>query len=138
MPVQRPMLHGHPSGLTVSPSCVFPMNHADLAVRAVRISPEEAHDIGMPKDFVKISEKHGGGYPVHVEGFHHLHCLVSRHTYTRSNHMLTSQNLLRQTNYYNYEHYRDLGQGAFKNDEFIVKRHVSKYLTPLQLIRMGC
>ncbi|OJJ86271.1 oxidase ustYa family protein [Aspergillus glaucus CBS 516.65] len=77
--------------------------------RAVRISPEEARDIGMPKDFVKISEKHGGGYPVHVEGFHHLHCL----------------NLLRQTNYYNYEHYRDLGQGAFKNDEFIVKRHVS-------------
>lgn len=45
--------------------------------------------------------------------------------------MLTSQNLLRQTNYYNYEHYRNLGQGAFKNDEFIVKRHVSKYIIPI-------
>lgn len=102
-------------------------NHTNLAVRAVRITPQEAHDIGMPKDFVKINEKYGGGYPVHVEGFHHLHCLVSHRIYAgSSNNTLTCQNLLRQTNYYNYEHYRDLGQGAFKNDEFIVKRHVSK------------
>lgn len=37
------------------------------------------------------------------------------------------QNLLRQTLHYNYDHYRDLGTGAFKNNEFVVKRHVSKY-----------
>lgn len=37
------------------------------------------------------------------------------------------QNVLRQTLYYNYEHYRDLGTGTFKNEEFIVKTHVSKY-----------
>ena len=40
--------------------------------------------------------------------------------------ILTPENLLRQTLHYNYDYYRDLGQGAFKNDEYIVKRHVSE------------
>lgn len=48
-----------------------------LVVRAVRISPEDAHKAGFSPDHVKINEKHGGGFPASIEGFHHLHCLVS-------------------------------------------------------------
>lgn len=44
----------------------------------MRISSEDARKAGIPHDYVKIQEKYGGGYPVSVEGFHHLHCLVSQ------------------------------------------------------------
>lgn len=71
---------------------------------------------GLAPDQVKINQKYGGGYPANVEGLHHLHCL----------------NLLRQGLWYNYEYYHDLGQGAFKNEEFIVKYHVSHCLDILR------
>lgn len=82
-----------------------------MADRAVRVSPEDARKAGISHDHVKINQKYGGGFPVNVEGLHHLHCL----------------NLLRKALYYNYDYYRDLGEGAFRNDEYIVKRHVCKY-----------
>lgn len=44
--------------------------------RSIRVPPEEAQRSGLAHDQVKISEKHGGGYPANVEGLHHLHCLV--------------------------------------------------------------
>jgi hypothetical protein len=37
---------------------------------------EEAGKSGLASDQVKIREDYGGGYPAHVEGLHHLHCLV--------------------------------------------------------------
>ncbi|RHZ56930.1 hypothetical protein CDV55_101223 [Aspergillus turcosus] len=80
--------------------------------RSLRVPAEEAEKSGLARDQVKINQKYGGGYPANVEGFHHLHCL----------------NLLRQTLYYNYDYYHKLGQGAFKNDDFIVRRHVSHCL----------
>lgn len=71
------MLHGFPSGLTVSS---FPVIFLFLILtrtdRAVRISPEDAEKAGIAHDQVKINQKHGGGFPANIEGFHHLHCLV--------------------------------------------------------------
>lgn len=84
--------------------------------RSIRVPAEEAQRSGLAKDQVKISEKYGGGYPANVEGLHHLHCL----------------NLLRQSLYYNYDYYHKQGHGAFKNDDFIVRRHVSHCLDILR------
>ncbi len=80
--------------------------------RALIVPSSLAQRSGLAADQVKINRKYGGGYPANVEGLHHLHCL----------------NLLRQSLWYNYEYYHDLGDGAFKNDEHIVKFHVSHCL----------
>ncbi|KAL4912982.1 tat pathway signal sequence [Aspergillus aurantiobrunneus] len=80
--------------------------------RPIRVPVDEAAKSGIGPDQVQIRAKYGGGYPANVEGLHHLHCL----------------NLLRQSLYYNYEYYRAQGVGAFKNGDFIVRRHVSHCL----------
>lgn len=80
--------------------------------RSLRVPAEEAQKSGLAPDQVKINEKYGGGYPANVEGLHHLHCL----------------NLLRQSLYYNYDYYHEQGQGAFVNEDYIVRRHVSHCL----------
>lgn len=77
--------------------------------RAVKVPKEQAAAAGLTSDHIQIREKYGGGYPANVEGLHHLHCL----------------NLLRQTSKYNFDYYKALGQGAFKNDDHIVKLHVT-------------
>jgi len=76
-----------------------------------------------------VSEKYGGGFPANVEGLHHLHCLVRIHFCIKNLSELTSmyQNLLRQALYYNFDYYHTLGQGAFKNDDTILRFHVSRY-----------
>ncbi|KAL1638841.1 hypothetical protein SLS58_008546 [Diplodia intermedia] len=76
--------------------------------RSVAIPADKAEKAGIAKDQVKISEKYGGGYPANVEGLHHLHCL----------------NLLRQSLYYNYDHYHSAGKGAFSNADHIVRKHL--------------
>lgn len=45
-------------------------------VRSIRVSESESERAGLSHDNVKINPKYGGGYPVQVEGFHQLHCLV--------------------------------------------------------------
>ncbi|KAK5139989.1 hypothetical protein LTR04_003219 [Oleoguttula sp. CCFEE 6159] len=57
---------------------------------------------------VDLSEKYGGGFPANVEGLHHLHCL----------------NLLRQSLYYNFDYYHKRGEGAFVNNDAILRLHV--------------
>ncbi|KAF2104698.1 hypothetical protein NA57DRAFT_70906 [Rhizodiscina lignyota] len=84
--------------------------------RAAHIPKEHASNFGLTKDHVKIKEKYGGGFPANVEGMHHLHCL----------------NLVRQALYYNVDYYREKGQGAFKNKEYVVKVHVSHCLDILR------
>ncbi|CAG8886326.1 unnamed protein product [Penicillium egyptiacum] len=76
--------------------------------RGVRIPPEDAEQSGLATDQVKINSKYGGGFPANVEGLHHLHCL----------------NLLRQSLYYNYDYYHAEGEGAFTNNDYIVRHHV--------------
>ena len=63
---------------------------------------------GLESRHVQRSAKYGGGYVVNVEGMHHLHCL----------------NLLRQALYYNYDYYKALGKGAFKNEGDVLRLHV--------------
>ncbi|KAL4981978.1 hypothetical protein BDW68DRAFT_182986 [Aspergillus falconensis] len=84
--------------------------------RPIRVHVEDAAKSGIAPDQVQISEAYGGGYPANVEGFHHLHCL----------------NLLRQSLYYNYDYYRSKGDGAFRNEDFIVRKHVSHCLDILR------
>jgi hypothetical protein len=60
---------------------------------------------------VQRSEKYGGGFVVNVEGMHHLHCL----------------NLLRKSLYFNYPRYKKMKMHAFKNDDEILRLHVSTY-----------
>lgn len=84
--------------------------------RSLRVSASLASKSGLSSSQVQISPKYGRGYPANVEGLHHLHCL----------------NLLRQSLWYNYEYYHALGHGAFKNEEFIVKKHVSHCLDILR------
>ncbi|RDW75716.1 hypothetical protein BP5796_06537 [Coleophoma crateriformis] len=80
--------------------------------RAAIVPSHLAAKSGLSSSHVQISEEFGGGFPANVEGLHHLHCL----------------NLLRRSLYYNYDYYHDLGVGAFKNDDGIVRYHVSHCL----------
>ena len=86
----------------------------DLGVnyRAVTVPESEAKAAGLTDDHIRINARYGGGLPANVEGLHHLHCL----------------NLLRQTSKYNFDYYKTLGEGAFKNDDMIVKLHVTHCL----------
>ncbi|KAJ5587751.1 uncharacterized protein N7459_003516 [Penicillium hispanicum] len=84
--------------------------------RSVRVAPEDAEESNLAADQVKINQKYGGGFPANVEGLHHLHCL----------------NLLRQSLYYNYDYYHAQGDGAFSNNDYIVRRHVSHCLDVLR------
>ncbi|KIW03546.1 uncharacterized protein PV09_05307 [Verruconis gallopava] len=84
--------------------------------RALRVPAEESDPSGLSSEQVKINSKYGGGYPANVEGLHHLHCL----------------NLLRQALYFNFEYYHALGEGAFKNDDQILKSHITHCLDILR------
>ncbi|KAL2826724.1 hypothetical protein BJY01DRAFT_262277 [Aspergillus pseudoustus] len=84
--------------------------------RAIRVSAHAALRSGIALDQVQIRERYGGGYPANIEGLHHLHCL----------------NLLRQSLYYNYAYYHSQGKGAFKNEDSIVRKHVSHCLDILR------
>lgn len=79
--------------------------------RALAVPEAEALKSGIEQDQVRIRAKYGGGYPANVEGLHHLHCL----------------NLMRQSLKYNFDYYKAQGKGAFKNEDHIVKVHISKY-----------
>ena len=76
--------------------------------RSVVVPDNQAVESGLLPDQVKINSKYGGGYPANVEGLHQLHCL----------------NLLRKSLYFNYDYYKALGEGAWQNDDAIVKYHV--------------
>ncbi|KAF2159758.1 hypothetical protein M409DRAFT_37860 [Zasmidium cellare ATCC 36951] len=80
--------------------------------RSVLIPAEIGKRVGLAPDQVQVNEKYGGGFPANVEGLHQLHCL----------------NLLRQGLYYNIDYYREKGEGAFKNKDHILKKHVSHCL----------
>ncbi|KAF2431302.1 hypothetical protein EJ08DRAFT_713446 [Tothia fuscella] len=80
--------------------------------RAIAVPSDQASRSGFAQDQVKISEKYGGGFPANVEGLHHLHCL----------------NLLRKSLYYNFDYYHAQGEGAFKNNDVILKNHITHCL----------
>lgn len=97
--------------------------------RPLRVPPEAAEEAGIAHDQVKINDKYGGGYIANLEGLHHLHCLVSSSSILLVHIIIeTSQNLLRKSLYYNYDYYHAKGEGAFVNEDYIVRKHVCKWL----------
>lgn len=75
------------------------------------IVPErDAHRYGLRPGMVKRLPEQGGGYVALSEGIHHLHCL----------------NLLRQVSHFNFQYYRELGQGAFMNDDAALEKHTGE------------
>jgi len=101
--------------------------------RSLAVPRNEAAKTGLKPDQVQINEKYGGGFPANVEGLHHLHCLVSAPKSSLNpppNACL--QNLVRQSLYYNYEYYHEKGEGAFTNDDNIVRHHVCKFVRIIQ------
>ncbi|KAF2015661.1 hypothetical protein BU24DRAFT_441254 [Aaosphaeria arxii CBS 175.79] len=84
--------------------------------RAVRIPADLAEKSGLASDQVKVKQEYGGGYPAHVEGLHHLHCL----------------NLLRKSLAWNFDYYQKQGLGPFSNDGTILKHHVTHCLDILR------
>ncbi|KAL3423001.1 tat pathway signal sequence [Phlyctema vagabunda] len=87
-------------------------NSLGVNYRSLAVPESEAAATGLQPDQVKINQKYGGGFPANVEGLHHLHCL----------------NLVRQSLYYNHDYYKAKGEGAFTNDDNIVRYHVSHCL----------
>ncbi|KAI1003967.1 hypothetical protein K3495_g4243 [Podosphaera aphanis] len=80
--------------------------------RPIAVPTHQAIRSGLKPSQVQINPTYGGGFPANVEGLHHLHCL----------------NLVRQALFFNVEYYRGQGKGAFLNDEYIVRHHVSHCL----------
>ncbi|KAF2772217.1 hypothetical protein EJ03DRAFT_267267, partial [Teratosphaeria nubilosa] len=64
---------------------------------------------GLDTRMAKRLQRQGGGYVALSEGMHHLHCV----------------NLLRQSSYFNYQYYRDLGEGPFVNNDSVLEKHLS-------------
>jgi hypothetical protein len=98
-----------------------------LTDHAARIPLHEAEHSGLAPDQVKIKEEYGGGYPAHVEGLHHLHCLVRWEAHTIWMVLISKQNLLRKSLAWNFDYYQKQGLGPFSNDPDILKHHISKY-----------
>lgn len=91
----------------------------------MRIPVEDREAAGISPHHVQIDPKYGGGFPANVEGLHHLHCLVSKIlSLSKILLLTTSQNLVRQSLYYNYPYYKELGKYAFVNEEHILHLHV--------------
>jgi hypothetical protein len=84
--------------------------------RPMHLTAEEGFAAGLTSNNVKVRDEYGGGFVANMEGLHHLHCL----------------NLLRQTSKWNFDYYKALGEGAFKNDDRIVKLHSTHCLDILR------
>lgn len=70
---------------------------------------------------------------MNVEGLHHLHCLVRQPSSSDGKWlMMTPQNLLRQSLWFNYDYYHGQGKGAFVNEDKILKLHVTHCLDILR------
>lgn len=122
--------------LGVNCTIYHPLHHftakADTGVHAARagvISREEGLKSGLTDAHVQRADKYGGGFFVNVEGMHHLHCLVRHITYLPGLEirLIFPQNLVRQGLYFNYDYYKEMGTGAFVNDDMIVEKHICTF-----------
>jgi hypothetical protein len=106
---------------------VYVAGRLTLIDSAAKVPDHQAARSGIASDQVKIKDKYGGGYPAHVEGLHHLHCLV-RWTGPKSRNkiLILEQNLLRKSLAWNFEYYQKQGLGPFSNSGDILKFHISK------------
>ncbi|CAK1359242.1 hypothetical protein CB0940_05480 [Cercospora beticola] len=83
---------------------------------SILVPPDVAGHVGLREDQVRAKVKYGGGFIANVEGLHHLHCL----------------NLLRQALHWNFDYYHARAEGAFLNEDFILKKHVTHCLDILR------
>ncbi|KAK5996362.1 hypothetical protein PT974_01696 [Cladobotryum mycophilum] len=78
--------------------------------RAGVISYEDGLSSGLQSSFVQRAEQYGGGFLVN--------------------------NLIRKALYFNYDRYKELGKHAFKNEERILRRHVTHCLDTIRQVLM--
>jgi len=110
IPFNGSLLASNPYRQDAGPTVDAAWSSLGVDYRALSVPESLAERSGIASDQVKIAHKYGGGYPDNVEGLHHLHCL----------------NLLRQGLWFNVEYYREKGEGAFKNEDFILRKHMSE------------
>lgn len=111
--------------LAVGISClVFDLEINSELVRPSMLRDEDAARAGLTKDHAHRNPKYGGGYPVFVEGFHQLHCLVGYQSSLIGTGTNSSQNLVRKSLYYNYDYYSAEGKEAFQDSEKVLRWHV--------------
>ncbi|PNY29595.1 Uncharacterized protein TCAP_00492 [Tolypocladium capitatum] len=102
--------------------------------RAGVISHQDGLASGLGQSFVQRSDKYGGGF---------LECIICiawrvfpgshRHA---GGQLTILQNLLRKALYFNYDRYKELGEHAFKNEERILRRHVTHCLDTIRQVLM--
>ncbi|KAL5461778.1 hypothetical protein PMIN06_002067, partial [Paraphaeosphaeria minitans] len=107
LPFNGSLLASNPFRLDAGPEVDAAWKSLGADYSAALIPPLLAARSGLAPDQVKIKERYGGGYPAHVEGMHHLHCL----------------NLLRKSLAWNFAYYQAEGLGPFSNDKDILKHH---------------
>ncbi|EMD93313.1 hypothetical protein COCC4DRAFT_70685 [Bipolaris maydis ATCC 48331] len=110
------LLASNPYRLDAGPEVDAAWKSLGVDYHAVRVPTNEAQQSGLALDQVQIKEEYGGGYPAHVEGLHHLHCL----------------NLLRKSLAWNIDYYHKQGLGPFSNDASILKHHTTHCLDILR------
>ena len=102
------------------------MNTNNIPVGPIIVSDALAMKSGLGKDHVRIKDKYGGGYPVFVEGLHQLHCLVCNVYPTFMRRLMSNQNLLRQSLFYNYDYYHSRAEEAFSDPPDVQRWHICK------------
>lgn len=79
--VQKLMLRGEILekivSIIVACGTVRKVTNAHLPDRALVIPENVAHEIGIPKNHVRVNPKYRGGYPAYIEATHQIHCVVS-------------------------------------------------------------
>jgi hypothetical protein len=93
-------------------------------VGPIVIPDSETQRFGIHPGQVKFAEELGGGFPANVEVL--TSYTLSYVLYMRSPLSDSSQNLIRQSLWFNYHYYLSRGEGAFKNPTKILIKHVGK------------
>lgn len=92
----------------------------------MRVPEQEGSKYGFRQhEHVKFPEEDGGGFPASINVLHHSHCLVGpQWNPSKRRPLIGAQNLLRQTNYFNFEYYNATGEGSFINSGDVLKSHI--------------
>ena len=62
--------------VSVSSTRIFDVKLTIGKVHSIIVPVDQAAQVGLAPDQVKIRKEYGGGFPANVEGLHQLHCLV--------------------------------------------------------------
>lgn len=93
------------------------------------IPEDKAQRYGIDTGLLKVKPENGGGYPVLFEFQHHLHCLVANLLASLRFDLTLFQNLLRQTSWFNFQHYNATQVEGYQDGEEMVRKHIGKRST---------